>query len=57
MKLRNIFRDKAEAPPQFIKIVTSYDGLPFAIAHLHHDDIIDYIFKSMYMERCLHWAQ
>ena len=57
MKLRNIFRDKAEAPPLFIKIVTSYDGLPFAIAHLHHDDIIDYIFKSMYMERCLHWAQ
>ena len=27
------------------------------IAHLYHDDIVKHIFKSTYMERCLHWAQ
>ena len=42
----------------FIQIASTLRTAASCIfAHLHHDDIIDYIFKSMYMERCLHWAQ
>ena len=39
----------------FIQIASTLRTAASCIfAHLHHDDIIDYIFKSMYMERCLH---
>ena len=65
VKNRGIYRNLGQLKEKnhfsvdiFIQIASTLRTAASCIfAHLHHDDIIDYIFKSMYMERCLHWAQ